>query len=176
MSVCLPVSPCTKYRSFCESNFSFSFAAVLLNISGCIDHAFRLCKTQFLIIYSLYIVQGLCRFPLELQTFCNIACCCQSTMWGINPFPNRPLFLRVCCSNLLKILWEKEKLLVTSNISFSHSVFYPSSVLSAIFITFKIVICKLYQFGSVKLLFGKGLSQILGQILVSIMPILLILC
>ena len=25
----------------------------------------------------------------------------------------------------LKTLWEKEKLLVTSNLSFSHSVFYP---------------------------------------------------
>ena len=25
---------------------------------------------------------------------------------------------------LLKILWEKEKLLVTSNFSFSHNVFY----------------------------------------------------
>ena len=28
-------------------------------------------------------------------------------------------------TSLLKTLWEKEKLLVTSNFSFSHSVFYP---------------------------------------------------
>ena len=43
-------------------------------------------------------------------------------------------------------MWEKEKLLVTSNFSFSHSVFYPFEVLFAIFIKFKIVICKLFQF------------------------------
>ena len=30
----------------------------------------------------------------------------------VNPFPN-------------KTLWEKEKLVTTSNFSFSHSVFYP---------------------------------------------------
>ena len=35
----------------------------------------------------------------------------------------KPLFLRVCRTSLLKTLWEKEKLLVTSNFSFSHSVF-----------------------------------------------------
>ena len=43
----------------------------------------------------------------------------------INPFPNKPWFLRVCSTSLLKTQWEKEKLLVTSNFSFSHSVFYP---------------------------------------------------
>ena len=37
-------------------------------------------------------------------------------------FPNKPWFLRVCTQSLLKTLWEKEKLLVTSNFSFSHSV------------------------------------------------------
>ena len=52
----------------------------------------------------------------------------------INPFPNKPWFLRVCRISLLKTLWEKEKLLVTSNFSFSHSVFYPYRELSAIFI------------------------------------------
>ena len=43
----------------------------------------------------------------------------------VNPFPNKPLSLRVCTTSLLKTLWEKEKLLLTSNFSFSHSVFYP---------------------------------------------------
>ena len=38
----------------------------------------------------------------------------------VNPFPNKPWFLRVCSISLLKTLWEKEKLLVTSNFSFSH--------------------------------------------------------
>ena len=42
-----------------------------------------------------------------------------------NPFPNKPWFLRVCSTGLLKTLWEKEKLLVTSNFSFSHSCFNP---------------------------------------------------
>ena len=43
----------------------------------------------------------------------------------LNPFPNKPWFLRVCSTCLLKTLWVKEKLLVTSNFSFTHSVFYP---------------------------------------------------
>ena len=38
---------------------------------------------------------------------------------NINPFPNKPWFLRVCSTTPLKTLW------VTSNFSFSHSVFYP---------------------------------------------------
>ena len=41
-----------------------------------------------------------------------------------NPFSNKPWFLRVCSISLLKTLWEKEKLHVTSNFSFSHSVSY----------------------------------------------------
>ena len=46
-----------------------------------------------------------------------------------------------------------------SNFSFSHSVFYPYRELSAIFIKFEIVICKLFQFERVNILpFGKGLT------------------
>ena len=45
------------------------------------------------------------------------------TCFSFNPFPNKPWFLRVCSRGLLKTLWEKEKLLITSNFSFSHSVF-----------------------------------------------------
>ena len=52
------------------------------------------------------------------------------------------LFLRVCSTSLLKALWEKEKLLVTSSFSFSCNVFYPFEELSAIFIKFEIVVCK----------------------------------
>ena len=60
----------------------------------------------------------------------------------------------------LKTLWEKEKLLVTSNFSFFLSVFYSLGGLSGIFIKFKIVICKLFQFGRVlNLSFGKGLND-----------------
>ena len=47
-----------------------------------------------------------------------------------------------------------------SNFSFSQSVFNPFRELSAIFIKFKIVVCKLFQFGRVSnLSFGKGLSH-----------------
>ena len=42
-----------------------------------------------------------------------------------NPFPNKSWFIRVCSISLLKTLWEKEKLLKTSNFSFSHSVLDP---------------------------------------------------
>ena len=66
------------------------------------------------------------------------------------PFPNQALVFCVCSKSLLKMLLEKEKMLVMSNFSFSHSVFYPFGELCAIFIKFKIVICKLYQFGSLK--------------------------
>ena len=59
----------------------------------------------------------------------------------IDPFPNKPWFLHVCSTSLLKTPWEKEKLLVTSNFSFSHSVFYPFEEVSAIFIKSEIVVC-----------------------------------
>ena len=57
-------------------------------------------------------------------------------LFVLTPFPNKPWFLRVCSMDLLKTLWEKEKLLVTSNISFSHIVFHTLGELSAIFIKF----------------------------------------
>ena len=78
-----------------------------------------------------------------------------------NPLPNKPWFLRVCSTGPLKTLWEKEKLLVMSNFSFSHSVFCLFGELSVLFIKSKIVVCKLFQFGKIlNLLFGKGLSHI----------------
>ena len=67
----------------------------------------------------------------------------------LNPFSNKPRFLHVCSTSLLKTLWEKEKLLVMRYFSFSHSVFYPFEDLSAVFFKFEIVICKLFQFGRV---------------------------
>ena len=44
---------------------------------------------------------------------------------SVNSFPNKPWFLCVCCISLLKTLWKKEKLLVTSNFSFSPQCFLP---------------------------------------------------
>ena len=55
-----------------------------------------------------------------------------------------PGFLRVCGTSLLKILQEKEKSLVTSIFSFSHSVFLPFEELSYNFIKSEIAICKLF--------------------------------
>ena len=60
----------------------------------------------------------------------------------INSFRNKPWFLLVCSTSLFKTLREKEKLLVTSNFSFSHSVFNRFGELSAIFKKFESVICK----------------------------------
>ena len=51
--------------------------------------------------------------------------------------------LCVCSTSLSKSLWENEKLLLMSNFSFSHSVFYRYGKLSTIFIKFEIIICKL---------------------------------
>ena len=48
-----------------------------------------------------------------------------------------------------KTLWEKEKLLVTSNLSFSHNVFYPMWYLFSILIALWNVVCNLFQFGPV---------------------------
>ena len=70
--------------------------------------------------------------------------CCLRMVY---PFPNKPWFLHVCSTSRLKTLWEKEKLLVTSN--FSLSVFYLFVQLSAIFIKLKIVVCELFPYGGV---------------------------
>ena len=78
--------------------------------------------------------------------------------FSLNSFPNKPWFLRVSRTSLLKTLLEKEKLLVTSNFSFFHSVFYPVEKISGIFLKFNIVVCKPFEFGRVQnLLFGNGL-------------------
>ena len=66
----------------------------------------------------------------------------------------------VCAVEVFWKHWEKEKLLVSSNFSFSHSVFYPFEELYAIFIKIEIVVCKLCQFGRVQNLpFGNGLND-----------------
>ena len=49
-----------------------------------------------------------------------------TTSWSnkFNPSPNKPFFLCICSTSLLKKLWEEEKLLITSNFSFPTSVFH----------------------------------------------------
>ena len=92
------------------------------------------CKNKGLFGKELTTVWALFLFPQWVQKY-------------FNPSPNKLWFLRVW--SLLKTLWEKEKLLVTSNFSFSHSVFYWFEKLPTIFINFEIVVCKLFQFGRV---------------------------
>ena len=76
--------------------------------------------------------------------------CSFYTMLSVNPYSNKPWFLRICSTCLLKTMWEKEKLLVTSNFFFSHIVFYPYGELYAVFIKYEIVVCKLFEFEKVK--------------------------
>ena len=66
-----------------------------------------------------------------------------------HPFPNKPWFLHVCSTSFLKIMWKKEKLLVMSNFSFFHNIFYPFNEIYSISIEFEINICKLFQFRKV---------------------------
>ena len=54
---------------------------------------------------------------------------------------NKPWCLHVCSTSLLKTLWENEKLLVTSNFSFSHSVLYSFGEFAVIF--YQILYCRL---------------------------------
>ena len=91
-------------------------------------------------------------FKLSILYICSLDKChissfnaliSKSTVHLFKPFPNKPLFSRVCCTSLLKTLVENEKLLITSNFSFSTSVYYPFGELSIIFIKLKIVVCKL---------------------------------
>ena len=43
----------------------------------------------------------------------------------LNPFPSKPLFLRVCNESLLKTLWDKEKLVFVENFSVICIKFNP---------------------------------------------------
>ena len=68
-----------------------------------------------------------------------------------------PCFYESVAQGLWKKLWEKEKLLVTINFSFFHSVSLSLGELPAIVIKFKIVICKPFQLEASKIcLLGKG--------------------
>ena len=68
----------------------------------------------------------------------------------LNPFPNKPWFLWIYSTSLLKTLWEKEKMLVTSIFSFSHSVFYSIRKINHHFSNIQLVVCKCFQFGHVR--------------------------
>ena len=65
---------------------------------------------------------------------------------SLNLLPNKPWFL-VSAVQVFRKHWEKEKLLITCNFSFSHSVFHSFGDPSAISIRKGIVVCKLFLFG-----------------------------
>ena len=93
--------------------------------------------------------------PCFLKFHLPVVCIIFPSLWllskdtTVNPFPNKPWFLRVDRMSLLKTLQVKEKLLVKNNFSFSHSVFYCFRELSIIFIQVEIVVCKLFYIGRV---------------------------
>ena len=72
----------------------------------------------------------------------------------LNPFPKKPWFLPVCNISPLKTLWEKKKLLIMSNFSFSLSVFYSLGELSS---RLKLSTANLFSFEESKMCrLGKG--------------------
>ena len=72
------------------------------------------------LVFNLNTLQNVVRNFFQFGPVSNFV-----VRYRVNPFPNKPWFLHVCSTSLLKTLWEKEKFLVTSNFSFSNSVFYP---------------------------------------------------
>ena len=137
--------PLSENRYFRLSNAFFTLKRYteiqIFNFKLVFQKSVSISKTyfhHFLRFWTIMTLHVLCIYSWTLQH-----------IWVANPFPNKPLFLRVCCTSLLKTLCEKEKLLVTSNFSFFHSVFYPFGELCTIFIEFEIVVCKLLQFGKV---------------------------
>ena len=64
----------------------------------------------------------------------------------VHPFPHKPWFLPVC--RTFKNTVRKGEIARSKKGSFSCSVFYPFGELSAIFIKIKIIIYKLFHFGT----------------------------
>ena len=88
------------------------------------------CNKQFLHSHNV--------FHSYISLLCQNAALCGNELNNIevlNPSPKKPWFLHVCGTSRLKTLWEKEKLLATSNFYFSYSVFLP----------FKKTFCHFYQ-------------------------------
>ena len=78
----------------------------------------------------------------------------------INPFPSKPWFLRVFSTNLLKTQWEKEKLLVMSDFSYSLGVFYQlGKCLPLPFSTDVKLFASSFNLEVLNLSFGKGLTH-----------------
>ena len=128
------------------------------------------CDKQFLLFPQCFLsfLRTFCLFhqirKCPLQTL-SARRCLKFIVWErvkahftwLNSFPNKPGFLRVCSKRLLKTMKEKKKLLVMSNFSFSHIVFYPFGELSVIFINFENVVCNSFSLEESKICrLGKG--------------------
>ena len=72
--------------------------------------------------YILYYDSG--RFIEISQYMCHKSLQ-ESKLIFFNPLPHHPDFQRPWKSKLLKTSWEKEKILVTSILSFTHNALYP---------------------------------------------------
>ena len=125
------------------------------------------CNKQFLLISQCFLpyrvlilhFEGILKCFLQFVSIWNSLKFCDLLIGLIlfKPFPNKPWFLRVCSTSLLKSLLEKEKLLVTSNFTLFHSVYYSFGKLCAIFIKFEFVVCKLLSLEDSKIChLGKG--------------------
>ena len=66
---------------------------------------------------------------------------------SLKSLPYNPDFWQPRESSILKALWEKEKVLVTSIFSFSHKVFYPYQSKFQFLSHIYFVVCKCFQFG-----------------------------
>ena len=121
----------------------------------------------------MYLLLSHCSMPI-LKISCSskeifalpVQCFYISIHYALKPFPNKPWFLRVCRRSHLKTPWEKEKLLVVSNFSSSHSFFHPFGELAAIFIRFQIDICKTFHFARVYKICHLGKGLILGTFII----------
>ena len=116
--------------------------------------------TIFLLINAPGAMQNIDREPLFCTQFAKQKVCpivyIIVFLEMFNPFQNKPWFLRVCSTNLLKTKSEKEKLLVMSNFSFLPYYFLPFSS------NMKLSSANSFSFDGSKICrLGKGLDEII---------------
>ena len=110
------------FRPFCYTFYNTKvFIRTTNSAKPCLITSYKKCKIHNFVYFN----------------FCQLTCflkykwlCCKTKLSllvmvnKVNPFPHNDTLRCPWETSLLKTLWEKEKLLVTSNFSFSHGVFY----------------------------------------------------
>ena len=76
------------------------------------------------------------------------------------PFPKQALVFTCLLYRSFENLWEKEKLLASSNFSFFHRVFNPFGELTDMFIKLKIVVCKLSVWKSLEFVIWERVNSL----------------